>query len=402
MVTRNVRVTRTLEAERSGRITGMNIFYDKIPSFLLVRSKMNGVRSSSTAAGVRHCIHKLARKAKQKVPGSTNDRKLWRHYCHRFAQDVQQELRLATKDKVNRRAAQELEFALGATGASRGIMPDFSNLSALRGYSLQHFGRVRMLGDLLTQTQPDWLARGVNALFPRGCDGSEQQQSNQQSSFRDINLVSLGGGPGYDYVAAVALSEYRSGPKIKARVLEYEEQWEKCVSSMEAATRSILKRDRHCLNFGKCDITLPLSHVANSDLVQPDNLQGDIFSCSYCLAENAVALQKENWIFFRDLFHHASHGALFLVTDTTHRLWPELANVAKDAGLRFATPYLKNGKVGWQFVALKDDSHRPGEVYYSTAISRDVLARFEADNAAHLKRLERGWMPQERKIRGGK
>ena len=217
---------------------------------------MNGVRSSNTPAGVRHCIHKLALKAKQKVPGSTNDRKLWRYYCHRFAQDVQAELRRATQDQVNGRAAQELEFALGATGASRGIMPDFSNLSALRGYSLQHFGRVRMLGDLLTQTQPDWLARGVNALFPCGGDRNKHEQPNQQASFRDINLVSLGGGPGYDYVAAVALSEYRSGPKIKARVLEYEAQWEKCVSSMETATRSILKSDRHCLNFGRCDITL--------------------------------------------------------------------------------------------------------------------------------------------------
>mmetsp|Transcript_10733 Transcript_10733/g.19462 ORF Transcript_10733/g.19462 Transcript_10733/m.19462 type:complete len:373 (+) Transcript_10733:31-1149(+) len=366
----------------------------------------------AAAAGNRHSIQELKARATRKVPRSSSYRKLWRNYCHRFAEDVQDELRQIIGSNVDyMRAAQRLEFELGATGANQGVMPDFSNDSALRGYSLQHFGRVRLLGDLITQTQPEWLERRVEELFPITGAGGRKSSSDSNSIFDDespgkqvppkVDLVSLGGGPGYDFVAGAALSEYRSGPDVHAHVYEYENQWESSVHSMKSAAHAILGSDRHRCNFGHCDITLPLSDAINAEVAEGANDEGKIFVCSYCVVENALALRSRDWTFFRDLFAEAADGALFFIPDTTHRLWPELAGVAKDAGLRFATPHLRCGKAGWHFVAFKDAGH-PGDRYYNTAICRDLLERFKADNAAHLNRLERGWKRESRKIKGSK
>mmetsp|Transcript_18616 Transcript_18616/g.40282 ORF Transcript_18616/g.40282 Transcript_18616/m.40282 type:complete len:369 (+) Transcript_18616:225-1331(+) len=351
------------------------------------------------ATAGRHSIHDLSAKAALKVPGSESHRKLWRHYCHRFCEDVQAELRRDIGSEVDARAARSLEAALGAVGADQGIMPDFSDEAALRGYSHHHFGRARLLGDLMSQNEPEWLESRVADLFSRGGHGQGSDTPKVLPSH--VDLVSLGGGPGYDYVAAAALSEYRSGPSVRAKVYEYEKQWRNVVSSVERATHSTIFSDRHSCDFGGCDITLPLGDSVNAVVAQGVNSENKIFTCSYCVAENAVALRGLNWVFFRDIFEEAREGTLFFVTDTTHRLWPELAHIAKVAGLRFATPHLKSGKVGCQFVAMKDGCV-PGEKYYSTAISKDLLARFKADNDAHLHRLGRGWKREDRKIRGAK
>ena len=51
-----------------------------------------------------------------------------------------------------------------------------------------------------------------------------------------------------------------------------------------------------------------------------------IFVCQYCIAENAVGLRESAFIFFQDLFSRANDGALFVFTETTHRLWPDLVD----------------------------------------------------------------------------
>jgi len=365
------------------------------------RSIIKQAPAGLAAAAGRHSIHDLSAKASLKKPGSAAHRKLWRHYCHRFCEDVQEELRRDVGSKVDTRAARILETTLGSVGADQGIMPDFSDEAALLGYSINHFGRARLLGDLMAQPEPEWLESRITDLFSHG--GHAQQgsvgKSNQLPS--RVDLVSLGGGPGYDYVSAAALSEYRSGPNVRAKVYEYEEQWRNVVSSVERAAHDAMLSDRHTCDFGGCDITLPLGNIVNADVVESVHSGDTIFACSYCVAENALALRGHNWAFFRDIFQEARDGTLFFITDTTHRLWPELAAIAKDAGLRFSTPHIKSGKVGWQFAAIKDGNH-PGERYYSTAISKDLLGRFKADNDAHLHRLEKGWKREGRKVRGAK
>ena len=343
----------------------------------------------------RHCIQDLAVKAGLKVPGSSQHRKLWRQFCHRFVEEVQDNLRrnseFAAIDGV---AARSLESDLGAIGANTGVTPDFSNESALRGYTLNHFGRARLLGDLVALRDPDWLEGRIAELFSRG---SGQGIKSPKPPSR-VKVASLGGGPGYDYVSLSALTEFRQGPRVYTTVYEHETLWRDIVSSVERATHSILSNDRHKCDFARCDITLPLCNV-NADVADATN-STHIFTCCYCIAENAVALRDQDWAFFRHLFQEANNGTLFCFTDTTHRLWPELFHVARDAKLRIATPHVRCGKVGWQFVALKDGSN-PGCQYYSTAIDPKVFNRFERDNEAHIRRLKNGWKREKRKARGG-
>ena len=336
---------------------------------------MNGV------AG-RHCIHALKARAARKVPCSSSYRKLRKTYCHRVAEDIKHELQSYIKGSKADNillypASKRLEAELGI-GATQGIMPDFSDETALYGYSLQHFGRTRLLFDLITQTQPDWLETRVRELFY-----TRSNSGGMVSHSPCIDLISLGGGPGYDYVTAAILSDFCSGPDINTQIFDYEPNWESIVHSVDNATQTILGHDRHTCKFGRCDITQQLSDVSNVGV----SLDGHIYTCSYCIHENAVALRHGNWSFFRELFEEASDGSLFFFTDTTHRLWPELADVAKDSRLRYSAPRICSGKAGWQFVAFKDVCH-PGDTYYSTAISRELLKRFKADNAAHLSKLK--------------
>lgn len=367
----------------------------------------------SLAAG-RRVIQDLSSEAALKVSGSSSHRKLWRQYCHQFCEAVQAEIRRDYADgsqgvddacAINAAAGfRSLEVALG-TGADQGTMPDFAvgGAAALRGYSLAHFGRVRLLGEVMTQAEPDWLEERVAALFSRG----GQRLGNKAappSPVSHLDLISLGGGPGYDYVSAVALSEYRAGPAIRATVYDYETQWGSVVSSVDRATRRTAVSDRrHGCDFSGCDVTLPLGDIDNAgvaDRLTASSGETSVVACSYCLSENAVALRDRDWVFFRDLFATAGEGTVFFITDTTHRLWPELMEVAKEAGLRFTTPHVRAGKTGWQFVALKDGFR--GEQYYITTEKKDLLERFTSDNKAHLRRLERGYKRNERKIRGAK
>jgi len=376
------------------------------------KSCITGTRKQTSASlsNETHDIHKLSARANLKIPGSASHRRLWRHFLHRFCENVQAELRRDyagySKEIDTACASRALEASLGAVGADQGRMPNFSagGEAALRGYSIEHFGRVRLLGQLMAQPEPEWLEGRVAELFSRG-GGHHNDIHAKITTPSHIDLFSLGGGPGYDYVSAVALSEYRCGPSVRAKVYEYERQWKNVVSSVERATNSAALSDcHHSCDFGGCDVTLPLGDIANEDLakrVADSSEDNRIFICSYCVAENAVALRDENWAFFRDLFEEAGEGDLFFITDTTHRLWPELAGISKDAGLRFVTPHIKAGKVGWQFAAMKN-GHSPGEDYYRKAINKDLMERFKADNSAHLHRLERGYKREDRKVRGAK
>lgn len=365
-------------------------------------------QTSASLSARRHDIHNLSARANLKVAGSASHRRLWRHFLHRFCENVQAELRreyAGYSKEIDACASRTLEEALGAVGADQGTMPNFSagGEAALRGYSIEHFGRVRLLGQLMAQPEPEWLESRVAELFSRGGHHNDGQAKITIPSH--IDLVSLGGGPGYDYVSAVALSEYRCGPSVRAKVYEYEKQWKNVVSSVERATdRTALSDCHHSCDFGGCDVTLPLGDIANEDVakrVADSSEDNKIFICSYCVAENAVALRDQTWAFFRDIFEEAGEGDLFFITDTTHRLWPELAEISKDAGLRFVTPHIKAGKVGWQFAAMKD-GHFPGEQYYRTAMNIDLMERFNADNNAHLHRLEKGYKREVRKVRGAK
>lgn len=387
----------------------------------------------SSSPYFRSDVQDVVERASLKIHGSSKHSKLRRHHINIFCEVVRAGLRekmrydnIDDNDFLDTVGTKKLEADLGRIGANQGIMPDFSNQKALRGYSLNHFGRARLLSDLVTQTKPDWLSSRVSELFGR--NSKKYANISTPVSFPgndkrndDISVASLGGGCGYDFVAISALSDFLRGPRIKATVYEYEPAWKNIVADVETIVRAncssndgnhngITGQQRHECGFELCDITSALDASTNEAIASVVD-STEIFSCSYVVAENAVKLRQNKFEFFRQLFLEASEGSLFFFTETTHRLWPEFMDLAQRCSISVSIQHIRCGKVGWQLVLLKDSA--AGTNSYSSRIScsnsnsisvdeRELYERFKRDNIAHLTRLDRGWKRDERKERGAK
>mmetsp|Transcript_23313 Transcript_23313/g.26127 ORF Transcript_23313/g.26127 Transcript_23313/m.26127 type:complete len:416 (-) Transcript_23313:244-1491(-) len=391
----------------------------------------------SSSSYFRNDVQDLVERASFKIYGSSKHSKLRRHHINVFSEVVRAGLREKMRDDniddndfLDTAGTKKLEADLGR-GANQGIMPDFSNKKTLRGYTLNHFGRCRLLSDLVTQTKPDWLSSRVSELFGRNTKkhatistGTPVSSPGNDNNFLihtvsckrndDISVASLGGGCGYDFVAISALSDFLRGPRIQATVYEYEPAWKNIVADVETIVRANCSNNdgntndvtgpqrQHECGFELCDITSALDASTNEAIASVVD-STNIFSCSYVVAENAVKLRQNKFEFFRQLFLEASNGSLFFFTETTHRLWPEFIDLAQRCSIRVSTRHIRCGKAGWQLVLLKDSA--AGSSNSNSLISveeRELYERFKRDNIAHLLRLDRGWKRDERKERGVK
>mmetsp|Transcript_24119 Transcript_24119/g.44300 ORF Transcript_24119/g.44300 Transcript_24119/m.44300 type:complete len:460 (-) Transcript_24119:240-1619(-) len=369
----------------------------------------------------------LVKQASFKVRGSKHHSKLRRRHISIVCDAIQAGLRgkkgtLYSKKNTEHysnnpcKATQKLIADLGGVGANMGIMPDFSNPQALRGYALSHFGRARLLSDLVTQSKPDWLVNKVSNVFPSEASDNENSPNNDEHV---ITVASLGGGCGYDFVALASMSEFLGAPRIKATVYEYEPAWKDVLADVEGAIQDVFAPDNnsntqnpkpHTCGFESCDITLPLDASPNQALASMVG-STQIFACSYVVAENAVALRKNNYEFFRQLFAEAADGSLFFFAETTHRLWPDFIDLARTIGstssscMRIAIPHIRCGKNGHQLALLKDSVDAMTSYAHDEdddQLQQKLYERFQTDNTAHLSRLDRGWKRDERKVRGAK
>ena len=311
---------------------------------------------------------------------------------------------------IDRAATEELDFQLGH-GADLGIMPSFSDPGARSGYALGLFCRVSLLADLLMNTGdilPPVFAKDFNDLL---CI-HDKSESTESSTCR---LVSIGGACGYDFVsAALAATFHSSGDNVKviATVFDYEEGWADLVDALSAAARDVLPSNGLSCHFGgKCDITKSLSHASNAGCLQTVK-STDLWTCQYCIAENALQLRESNFCFFEDLFRETKDGALFVFTETTHRVWPELLDVVlalqndnvddkseplgrkNDLSFEVAFPSVGGrNKTGRQMIIRK----KTGAI-----INQEQLAlcdEFRRDSQKHNERVRKGIVRQKRKVR---
>ena len=428
-------------------------------SLLSSSSSEDGGGNNNYYDELRNEAQDLIEKESLKIYGSLQHTKLRRTYTNVFCDTVRAGLRKkiqmryndngdgANDDNVSAAAAaaatKKLEADLGGIGADQGIMPDFSNKEALYGYTLNHFGRVRLTSELVTSkslSKPDWLSLRVAELLSSSSSSSSSSQrrnNNIDADSDDLSIASLGGGGGYDFVAFSALSEFLKGPSIKTTVYEYEPAWKDIVSDIEmvvqdscssnnnnsgsasASASGQQPRDHH-QHLHKCgfefgDITSPLDASTNEAIASMVN-STEIFSCSYVIAENAVKLQQNKFEFFRQLFSEAADGSLFFFTETTHRLWPDLIDLASrqddnHSFMRYTLNRIRHGKSGWQLALLKDSS-TAGNISFSSrscskseevrAVEKELIERFKRDNIAHQLRIDRGWKRDEKKVRGAK
>jgi hypothetical protein len=276
----------------------------------------------------------------------------------------------------------------------------FSDAGSRSGYALDFLCRAQLLADLLINwdenpTMPLDFRNHVKTtlIFPtittRGTvryrSHSSITTTNTNSFGGKCNLMSLGGGPGFDFTAAAIVALHNSGGDesqihVQATIFDYEEGWHDLVQSMTVATQKALLFDNHadtgndeqveaspsmnddvttadlscaatavpngtsytvpspqeeeekktkkktpilsCSWGGKCDITKSLSDPVNA-LCAAAIPTTNLFTCQYCVAENAKALQQSDFIFFRDLMDAAPLGSVFVFTETTPRLWPD-------------------------------------------------------------------------------
>lgn len=406
-----------------------------------------------SSSGVDAELLALSQRHSAKVPGSESYRRAYNQFSEAALSSVRSGLEACLPVAVDRGATEDLSFRLGMA-ADVGAMPSFAHPGARAGYALGYFCRARLLADVLFAAQATERARsrlgerapdldaGVDADVPVPSQGSvpnflgECVHDLLVAGHRDVARVgSLGGGPGFDFVAAAVLASHASLERrarsvgtgdggyarlstlpptaIEATVFEYEGGWSDIVPSMEAAVQESMGSG-HALGFGRCDITLPLTHGTNAACRAAAG-RTDLWICSYCVAENAGLLRSGSFGFFRQLFNEAPQGTLFVFTETTHRLWPEIvdaamrpegnadADVAQSellgrSGFDVSFPRITRGrgKSGFQLAMRKRAGARLG------AEELTLCARFRMDNERHECKISGGWQRQQRKVRGKK
>ena len=174
----------------------------------------------------------------------------WKTYSHSRIHSIRA---LVSRDpsmgETNSAATKALLTALGCA-ADEGVMrhEHFSTEGARVGYCIQKINRsIRLADFLLSATSFDYAVLEHLLALP---------------------IVSLGGGPGFDFVGAAILSDFlhltgqsfRRRDGVRTLVADLEPGWQSCVSSFENAMNSLVTDGiRHHTSFGSCDITKPLS-----------------------------------------------------------------------------------------------------------------------------------------------
>ena len=317
---------------------------------------------------------------------------------------------------------EQLFFKLGVA-SDTGRMPSFEDAGARSGYAVEFFCRARNLADLYMDSWngdfefPEYWLEGLRDSPMLGGSGYGDDDGTG-----DYSMVSLGGGPGFDYVsAAVAASfcSYTSASStnndqinLKATILDYEEGWGDLVEAMANSTQTVLQQSNpnptlQCDWGGKCDITQSIFHPSNTACLSLLN-STNLWVCQYCVAENSHKLQASNYIFFRDLFKHSQLGSMFVLTEVHPWLWPEFCTLVEEECMCMEeVGFNKNGR---QMLLRKscarteggdesaDSSRRP----YISERDQKLLTKFQDLGKYHDRKIDSGWQRQEPKIRGAK
>ena len=340
---------------------------------------------------------------------------LWRLYARTTLRAIRTRVATGTGLSSSRRRAVDHEatsrlLAALSASASSGEMPRFDEAGALAGYTTFHLiNRAGKVAELLrvaasskrrlSVASPSWSAvpsavlSAVPSALPsvvapaHGCSGAP---CRAPVGLAPSVVVSLGGGPAYDFAALAMLRAYEAmeagtgeGEPLQVHVLDFELGWKADAEAVSEATCTVLSTTlrgggggggdgiggrlsgrldngvAHQMLFGKCDLTQPLEAVSNA-AVRSALPHARLFICSYVICENAQRLRATGYTFFADLMAAAAPGTVLAFSETTHRQFPELIEAARRgvvAGggasvLETSLPSLK-GKGGSQCLLYK-------------------------------------------------
>lgn len=357
----------------------------------------NRVKQPPPIDELRHLTTTISRKE----PGSFQYQKTWITWSTLAIEHIRYDLSQNLPHAVNRTATRVLEHELALVGDTGVVTPLlFANPGSRSGYALDFFGRVRRLTDtvlLFRQEQSNNETAVVNAIQKALLELLSSTEGRGDGSHDNVcHVTSIGGGPGYDFVGLCLVASFLNcsseskGSSIRAKVFDYEVGWSDMVDCMDQSANRILRQldfvGHSCTFGGGCDITKAMDNPVNHlfrDAIKATN----IFVCQYCVAENAIGLRESAFVFFRDLFDRASDGTLFVFTETTHRLWPDVVDQLASG---FEVAFVKNRS--FQLLIRK----RGG-----TDISPEVRKRCASmlrDVASHSVKREAGYIRQTKEV----
>lgn len=361
-------------------------------------------------------VLELARRNEGRIRGSNKCKSAWRQWMEQATATIRQDLSNNLPYPVEPEELAQLSFALGVA-ADKGYMPkSFANPGARAGYALDYFCRARLLAGFLMDTDNPSLPSfwdseaSPSSYCPRKNDAisfftgnaDRNSKSRNDTSTKTVFMTSIGGGPGFDFVAAVMVATFAAAgettnlPAFRATILDYEEGWGDLVVAMgESTTRVLQSNKKWGLEWGgKCDITLPLKHSDNAACRQALS-NTDLWTCQYCVAENAQKLRASNYIFFRDLFDNMTVGSIVIVTETTPRLWPEFYDMIQEH-----CPFMEVGfpnQRGPQLLLRKRFEDKNKASLTLTRRDEILLQEFREISMRHEERLCSGWERQVNK-----
>jgi hypothetical protein len=445
--------------------------------------------SSTNSATEDICLLALAQKHSNKCAGSSQYKKAWAHWLSAAVESIRDDLGNDLLLDGGQKVTEEFEklfFDLGVA-ADIGIMPSFQNQQARIGYSLEFFCRARSLAEFFLETYVDinvdadtadqddndnnsnkypifWSNTLINNECPVLASSSSSSSSSSSlspsSSLSETTttyeIVSLGGGPGFDFVGvalAATFSWYaqnndnncNNSMNIHVSVLDYEEGWKDLVSAMDRSTRSLLTTipvpsslstttipSLSCNWGGKCDITKSLLHdpvnVHCLKLVRgrdeenndedittahpsPTSSPAKLWICQYCVAENAELLRESNFVFFKELIEVIPVGTLLLLTEVVPRLWPEFVHqLGNDGLLSYVDIGFCKGYHGKQFMLQKKRMTIESESPSSSCLddeheqennNQGLFERFDHRTREQLIHFEELSVCHDRKVQSG-
>jgi hypothetical protein len=359
-------------------------------------------------------VLQLAQKYHGRTRGSKKYLKGWRHWRDVTVESIRQDLSSKLPHPVEDNELAQLSFDLGVA-ADKGQMPSFSSPGARSGYALDYFCRARLLAGLFVDidnpTLPTfWTHNDSHQQYSEDTNNAISfltgKDFSSSSNLHDttVHLTSVGGGPGFDFVAAALAVMFSSSantdplPALRATILDYEEGWESLVDAMNESTSEVLQQPTwRCDWGGKCDITKPLNHGDNT-ATRAAIETTHVWTCQYCVAENANKLRASDYIFFRELWTAMPEGSIFIITETTPRLWPEFHRIVQEH-CPFMQVSFPNQK-GPQLL-LRKSSMKMQDVDDARSSIRvnECLKEFEEIATLHEQRLSLGWERQEAKKR---
>jgi len=345
-------------------------------------------------------LKEIASSYSQRQPGSSSFFKGWQHWKMLAVESIRYDLSCNLPYPADKAKFENLFFRLGVA-ADMGEMPSFSDPGARSGYALEFVCRARNLADLYID------ALNPSLVFPQNWVESMKESpmlaGNNSHNTRAYEMVSLGGGPGFDFVGSAMAASFATctfGEKyesraIQATVFDYEEGWGDLVEAMDISTRRVLQQSKlSCRWGGGCDITKSLDHPSNGGCLEAVS-STDLWTCQYCVAENAIRLRESNYIFFRELFRYAKEGSVFILTETHPRVWPEFYKLMKEHCPFMEIGFHKNGR---QMLVRKSvDSGQKTPLISKKDL--ELVEKFESIGKCHERKLNSGWERQEKKNR---